>query len=100
LVPCCAGGIEIVRTGGKARQMLALGLWLALPGAARADGALARDAASLDRFDTVVIDAGHGGEDEGARGVNGLFEKDLVLEVARALAALLRRAGLNVVLTG
>ena len=79
--------------------MLALGLWLALPGAARADGALARDAASLDRFDTVVIDAGHGGEDEGARGVNGLFEKDLVLEVARALAALLRRAGLNVVMT-
>ncbi len=79
--------------------MLALGLWLALPAAARADGAPARVAADSDRFDTVVIDAGHGGEDEGARGVNGLLEKDLVLEVARGLAAQLRKAGLRVVMT-
>jgi N-acetylmuramoyl-L-alanine amidase len=37
------------------------------------------DAGANDRFDTVVIDAGHGGEDRGARGPGGLNEKDLVL---------------------
>lgn len=52
-----------------------------------------------DRFDTVVIDAGHGGEDEGARGVRGLEEKTLVLDVARRLAQRLRTEGLSVVLT-
>ncbi len=52
-----------------------------------------------DLFDTVVIDAGHGGEDRGARGINGLLEKDLVLDVARRLARRLRARDLRVVLT-
>ena len=34
----------------------------------------------------VVIDPGHGGKDPGATGVNGVREKDVVLEVARELA--------------
>jgi N-acetylmuramoyl-L-alanine amidase len=88
-----------VRTGDKLRQVLAAGLALALPAAAQAAGASARAAADLDRFDSIVIDAGHGGEDEGARGANGLLEKELVLDVARGLAARLRRAGLRVVMT-
>jgi N-acetylmuramoyl-L-alanine amidase len=89
-----------VRTVGRARRaLLALAFCLAPTAAARDDGVLAREAASLDRFDTVVIDAGHGGEDEGARGVNGLLEKDLALDVARALAGELRKAGLRVVMT-
>ena len=99
MVPCPAGEFGIVRTRGKARQLLSLGLALALPVAAHADAARAPGADSLDRFDTVVIDAGHGGEDEGARGAGGLLEKDLVLDVARGLAARLRRAGLRVVMT-
>jgi N-acetylmuramoyl-L-alanine amidase len=66
---------------------------------ALAAGAGARGDDVRDRFDTVVIDAGHGGDDEGARGVRGLREKDLVLAVAQDLAARLRRAGLRVVLT-
>jgi N-acetylmuramoyl-L-alanine amidase len=53
----------------------------------------------VDRFDTVVIDAGHGGEDKGARGRGGLLEKDLVLDVAVRLAAKLRDSGLDVVMT-
>ncbi|MDF4002084.1 N-acetylmuramoyl-L-alanine amidase [Luteibacter sp. PPL552] len=34
----------------------------------------------------VAIDAGHGGEDPGARGATGLREKDVTLQVARELA--------------
>ena len=52
-----------------------------------------------DRFDTVVVDAGHGGEDEGARGPRGALEKDVVLDVATRLASRLRSRGLRVVLT-
>ena len=52
-----------------------------------------------DRFDTVVIDAGHGGEDRGAHGADGMLEKDLVLDVARRLSKKLRRRELRVVMT-
>lgn len=38
----------------------------------------------------VVVDAGHGGVDPGARGSGGTREKDVTLAVARRLAALLR----------
>jgi N-acetylmuramoyl-L-alanine amidase len=57
------------------------------------------DASERDRFDTVVLDAGHGGEDQGARGLHGVLEKDLVLDVTRRLAARLRAQGLHVVMT-
>ena len=67
----------------------ALGLALA---AARAGG-------PAERFDVVVIDAGHGGEDKGAEAAGGLQEKRLALELARGLSARLRREGLRVVLT-
>jgi N-acetylmuramoyl-L-alanine amidase len=59
----------------------------------------ASDVRPRERFDTVVVDAGHGGEDEGATGVRGLVEKDLVLDVARRLTARLRKHDLRVVMT-
>ena len=41
------------------------------------------------RRDVVVaIDAGHGGEDPGAVGAHGLYEKTVVLQISRKLAAL------------
>lgn len=47
----------------------------------------------------IVIDAGHGGHDPGAQG-NGIVEKDLVLDVALRLQALLQeQPGIQVVLT-
>ena len=51
------------------------------------------------RFDTVVIDAGHGGEDTGARSPDGLSEKDVVLDVTQRLADRLEKSGLTVALT-
>ncbi|MDE2091447.1 MAG: N-acetylmuramoyl-L-alanine amidase [Gammaproteobacteria bacterium] len=39
----------------------------------------------------VAIDAGHGGMDSGARGRHGLMEKNITLEIARRLAALVAK---------
>ncbi len=47
----------------------------------------------------VVIDAGHGGNDPGAIGKNGLREKDVNLDIARKLSDLLRAEGVYTVLT-
>lgn len=48
----------------------------------------------------IVVDAGHGGKDSGARNdAYGLLEKNLTLDVARRLKALLERAGFEVVMT-
>ena len=47
----------------------------------------------------IVIDAGHGGEDPGALGRTGLREKDVNLDIAKKLAAILREDGLEVILT-
>ena len=48
---------------------------------------------------TVVLDAGHGGEDGGASADSGVLEKDLNLQVTLLLAQALRTAGVNVILT-
>jgi N-acetylmuramoyl-L-alanine amidase len=48
----------------------------------------------------VAVDAGHGGDDPGATGRSGTREKDVVLAIARALAARLNeRPGMRAVLT-
>ena len=48
---------------------------------------------------TVVIDAGHGGEDGGTQSAAGLFEKDANLAVAMALRELLEANGIPTVMT-
>ncbi len=47
----------------------------------------------------IVIDAGHGGEDGGAVGVNGCIEKELNLDIALILNDLLNASGVNTVMT-
>jgi N-acetylmuramoyl-L-alanine amidase len=47
----------------------------------------------------VVIDPAHGGADTGARGANGVAEKDIVLEYSRQVAAALQAEGFAVVMT-
>ncbi|MBI1799907.1 MAG: N-acetylmuramoyl-L-alanine amidase [Candidatus Eisenbacteria bacterium] len=52
------------------------------------------------RVRLVAVDAGHGGEDTGARGPHGVLEKNVTLGVAKALVAELNRIpGIQGVLT-
>jgi N-acetylmuramoyl-L-alanine amidase len=49
---------------------------------------------------TIVIDPGHGGDDEGVKGAKGTKEKDLTLATARRIkAAIESRLGIRVLLT-
>ncbi|MEO8350543.1 MAG: N-acetylmuramoyl-L-alanine amidase [Chthoniobacteraceae bacterium] len=55
--------------------------------------------AALDpALPTIVIDAGHGGKDDGAR-ASGLVEKDLTLDVAIRVDQLLQNAGFTTAFT-
>lgn len=48
---------------------------------------------------TVIIDAGHGGEDGGAVSDSGICEKDLNLDIAKKLQDLLMLSDVNIVMT-
>jgi N-acetylmuramoyl-L-alanine amidase len=51
----------------------------------------ARKGSRTDRLVIVAVDAGHGGEDSGARGKRGTKEKDVTLAIARRLKSLIDR---------
>ena len=53
----------------------------------------------VGRFHTVVLDAGHGGIDRGAKGVDGSTEKKYALDTAKRVERGLKRAGYRVVMT-
>ncbi len=58
------------------------------------------DLAPAGTLRAIVIDAGHGGDENGAKGPGGTLEKQVTLNVARRLkAALEGRLGLRVILT-
>lgn len=67
-------------------------LFLLLPGCSSFD-------AGAGNFHTVVVDAGHGGYDRGARAVSGTPEKMLALDTAQRLARILRSKGFQVIET-
>lgn len=46
----------------------------------------------------IALDAGHGGDDTGAKGSKGLLEKDAALSIVQELSASLGQAGFDVVL--
>ncbi len=70
------------------------------PAPARPDAAAPLPAAPSAGVRTIVIDPGHGGDEQGTRGASGVLEKDLVLDVARRLrGALDARLGVRVLLT-
>ena len=47
----------------------------------------------------VIIDAGHGGSDLGAAGANGIYEKDITLQIAKRVRTILRKNGISALLT-
>jgi N-acetylmuramoyl-L-alanine amidase len=51
------------------------------------------------RNKVIVIDPGHGGDDPGAKGYNGILEKNINLKTALYLAKYLKAKGANVFLT-
>ena len=72
----------------------------ARPDAGGADAAGLPDFAAAPTIRTIVVDAGHGGSDEGANGPGGTLEKDVTLGVARRLrTAIEARLGARVILT-
>ncbi|GAB4172015.1 MAG: hypothetical protein Fur0032_11420 [Terrimicrobiaceae bacterium] len=76
--------------------MLSIASMAALGGCAGISGPYGQGAGN---FHTVVVDAGHGGFDTGARAVYGAREKVLTLDTARRLAKELRKRGFRVVET-
>jgi N-acetylmuramoyl-L-alanine amidase len=70
-------------------------------GTAAADRPIRAQHAPADARDLIIaIDAGHGGEDPGAIGMNGTREKDVVLAIARELALKINaEAGMKAYLT-
>jgi N-acetylmuramoyl-L-alanine amidase len=72
----------------------------ALPAKPNADGEESLTRVLGLKLGRVVIDPGHGGHDEGTRGPTGLTEKEVVLDIAKRLGALLeQRLGTEVVYT-
>ena len=53
----------------------------------------------INKFNTIIIDAGHGGKDPGAIGKTGLVEKQVVLDIAGRLKTILENSGIKVVMT-
>lgn len=65
----------------------------------QAFGIVAFHADFFEKKGTVVIDAGHGGEDGGAVAGNGTMEKDINLAIALELANHLKQNNFDVILT-
>lgn len=81
----------------QALVCLAFGLLLCLLTGCETGGASVKDTSRT--FRTVVIDAGHGGHDTGARSRWAGLEKNAALDTALRLDPKLRAAGFNTVLT-
>lgn len=60
-----------------------------------ANGVMAKPVSSH----TVIVDAGHGGDDGGAVGIDGTVEKDINLDIALKLEKILKFYGFNVIMT-
>ncbi len=72
-------------------------------GTAKSNKSQAKDGAETKiippQYPLVIIDAGHGGEDGGAIGINGELEKSINLSVALKLEQMLNSVGVTTLLT-
>lgn len=91
-------GIHVAESKRARRTALAALLALTLPWLSGCEsGVRVKDTSRT--FRTVVIDAGHGGHDTGARARSGAQEKHAALDTALRLDPMLRAAGFETVLT-
>ncbi len=51
------------------------------------------------KIPTIIIDPGHGGEDGGAVGVDGIYEKNINLSISQKLKNLLEASGYKIIMT-
>jgi N-acetylmuramoyl-L-alanine amidase len=54
---------------------------------------------NTDGRQVVIIDPGHGGPDPGAIGIGGMYEKEIVLDISRQVAAILEQQGVQAIMT-
>lgn len=78
--------------------ILVLGIFLAKASKGKGQQQTIRLKRANDTY-TVCVDAGHGGSDVGAVGLDGSYEKDDNLRLALKVADALEKSGVNVVLT-
>jgi N-acetylmuramoyl-L-alanine amidase len=92
--------VVCVVPAGKAVSPAAIKAAAARAAVPTADGQTSMVRALGLKVGRIVIDAGHGGHDSGTLGVDGIQEKDVVLEVALRLGKLLHeRLGAQIVYT-
>ncbi len=53
----------------------------------------------ISKLREIIIDAGHGGKDPGARGKSGILEKTVVLDISKRLKDIMEQKGVNVIMT-
>jgi N-acetylmuramoyl-L-alanine amidase len=80
-------GLNPDEAAGKAGDRPASGTEKAEPGQTARPGK-ERPGPGVSRLVTIAIDAGHGGEDPGAKGRRGTYEKNVTLTIARKLKTL------------
>jgi N-acetylmuramoyl-L-alanine amidase len=92
-----AGPVVSTKTSARGKAVDATPARAAVP---TADGETSLVRALGLKIGRIVIDAGHGGHDSGTLGVDGLEEKDVVLDVALRLGKLLHdRLGAEIIYT-
>lgn len=89
---------QTVRRLGLLLSLVGICVGYALPLLRGRTEAVEGEAVDLSAL-TVVLDAGHGGEDGGAVSASGLQEKTVNLDLVLRLAALLEESGVKVCLT-
>ena len=85
--------LSVLARRGKLLLLLSLALWAG--GCASTEP---RVRATASSFNTVIVDAGHGGKDKGTQSSKLIWEKDAALDIALKVNARLKAAGLQTVL--
>lgn len=84
---------------GKRKIELAMMLLVLIAAFFASKKAVSLVSSNMGEAKTVVIDVGHGGEDPGKVGIDGVLEKELNLQIAEKVRDKLENSGYRVVMT-